>query len=109
MENLVIIFFAFIYSSHLLLILRCAVKAQTAAQSWTWFHTFELVIVIKLLILSDCKTSQMSNLHVYVSVSHSGNGSHRLNHMANHVNDGQVDDGPVGSKQSLWSCCVKLL
>lgn len=34
-------------------------------------------------------------------VPHGGDGADRLDHMADHVDDGQVDDGPVGNKQSL--------
>lgn len=44
--------------------------------------------------------SAPDNLHVHIGVSHSGNGSHRLDHMADHIDNGQVDDGPVESK--LW-------
>lgn len=34
-------------------------------------------------------------------VPHSGDGTDRLDHVADHVDDGQVDDGPVDNKQSL--------
>lgn len=42
--------------------------------------------------------SARDNLHVHIAVSHSGNGSNRLDHMADHIDNGQVDDGPVESQ-----------
>lgn len=36
--------------------------------------------------------------HVHVAAPHTGDGSDRLDHVADHVDDGEVDDGPVGSK-----------
>jgi len=33
--------------------------------------------------------------HVHVGGSHDGNGSDRLHHVADHVDHGQVDDGPA--------------
>lgn len=38
---------------------------------------------------------------MHIGVAHGGNGADRLDHMADHVDDGQVDDGPVGDKRSL--------
>ena len=45
--------------------------------------------------------SAPDHLHVHSAVSHSGNGSDRLDHMANHINNGQVDDGPVETKSMI--------
>lgn len=46
------------------------------------------------------KTSESApdNLHVHIGVPHSGNGTDRLDHMADHIDNGQVDYGPVESK-----------
>lgn len=40
-------------------------------------------------------------LHVDICVSHRGNGADGFNHVADDVDDGQVDDGPVGSRRRL--------
>lgn len=32
---------------------------------------------------------------MHIDGPHGGNGADRLDHMADHVDDGQVDDGPV--------------
>lgn len=40
-------------------------------------------------------------LHVHIRVSDTGNGCNRLDHVADHINNGQVNDGPVGSKLLL--------
>lgn len=50
---------------------------------------------------SESGESAPGSLHVQFSVPHGGNGTDRLDHMADHVDDGQVDDGPVDNKQSL--------
>lgn len=42
--------------------------------------------------------SAAGHLHVDIFVSHRGDGTNRFHHMADHVDDGQVDDGPVGSR-----------
>lgn len=51
-----------------------------------------------------CRVIELAhdNSHVQFGASHGGNGSNRLDHMADHIYNGQVDDGPVGSK--LWLC-----
>lgn len=38
----------------------------------------------------------MDDSHVHAAAAHGGDGSDRLHHMADDVDDGQVDDGPVG-------------
>lgn len=43
------------------------------------------------------------NLHMHFFVSDGGNGSDRLDHVADHVENGQVDDGPVGNKLGLFT------
>lgn len=50
-----------------------------------------------------CETAESASgsLHVHLGVAHGGDGTDRLDHMADHVDDGQVDDGPVDNKQSL--------
>lgn len=50
---------------------------------------------------SESAESAPGSLHVQFRVPHGGNGTDRLDHMADHVDDGQVDDGPVDNKQSL--------
>lgn len=44
-----------------------------------------------------------------IGVAHGGNGPDRLDHMADHVDDGQVDDGPVDDKPSLHTVRDALL
>lgn len=44
-----------------------------------------------------------------IGVAHGGNGPDRLDHMADHVDDGQVDDGPVDDKLSLHAVRDALL
>lgn len=39
--------------------------------------------------------------HVDVFASHCGNGTDRFDHMADDVDDGQVDDGPAGEKAEV--------
>lgn len=39
------------------------------------------------------------SLHVQLRVPNGGDGADRLDHMADHVDNGQVDDGPVDIKQ----------
>lgn len=58
-----------------------------SAELWTW-------------LLREGE-SALDNLHVHIGVPHSGDGSDRLDHMADHVDDGQVDDGPAESTLSL--------
>lgn len=62
---------------------------RISAELWTW-------------LLREGE-SALDNLHVHIGVPHSGDGSDRLDHMADHVDDGQVDDGPVESTRSLWT------
>lgn len=47
---------------------------------------------------SSGQRDEPGHSHVGVFVSHRGYGTHRFNHVANHVDDGQVEDGPVGRK-----------
>lgn len=52
-------------------------------------------VVLQLINMN----SAAGHSHVDIFVSHCGNGTDRFNHVADHVDDGQVDDGPAGSKQ----------
>lgn len=44
-----------------------------------------------------------------ISVPHRGNGADGLHHMADDVDDGQVDDGPVGSRRRLLTGAASLV
>lgn len=49
------------------------------------------------------------HLHVDIFVSHRGNGADGFHHMADHVDDGEVDDGPVGSRRRLLRGAASLI
>lgn len=53
--------------------------------------------------------SAAGHLHVDVFASHQGNGADGFHHMADHVDDGQVDDGPVGSRRWLLRDAASLI
>lgn len=66
-------------------------------------HNLDLLVLqpCTMTLPSEVSESAPSDLHVHISVSHRGNGTRGLDHMANHVDNGKVDDGPVEHK--LWS------
>ena len=47
--------------------------------------------------------SAAGHSHVDIFASYGGNGPDWFDHMADHVDDWQVDDGPAGSKPRLLS------
>lgn len=49
------------------------------------------------------------HLHVDICVSHCGNGADGFHHMADDVDDGQVDDGPVGGRRRLLRDAASLV
>lgn len=73
-------------------------------------HLCESLHLIHTMTNTSNTTVAAVHSHVHGAVPHSGNGSNRLDHMADHIDNGEVDDGPVGSKDcdyvhSELRCC----